>query len=67
LTSDSAVESVTFDKDRFGSTLSVSLENVDSFDGIFDVTSSVDSLDSEHSIYGHIGKEGVVAIEHREE
>lgn len=67
LTSDSTVESVTLDKDRFGGTLSVSLENVDSLDGIFDVTTSVDSLDSEHSIDSHVGEEGVVAVEHREE
>ena len=57
LRSDGAVECVTFDVNGFGSRLSVRLENVDRLDGIFDLASRVDSLDSEHSVDGHVGEE----------
>jgi hypothetical protein len=37
------------------------LEDVDRFDGVFDLATRVDGLNSEHGLHCHVGKEVVVA------
>ncbi|KAI6757546.1 hypothetical protein HG531_003371 [Fusarium graminearum] len=52
-----AVQGVTLNKNGFESALAMSLENVDSLDGVLGLVSVVGGLDSLHSIDDHVGEE----------
>lgn len=63
LTSNGTVESITLNKDGLCRTLSMSLQNVDGLDGVFDITTRVDGLYCQHGFHCHVCEEGVVAVE----
>jgi hypothetical protein len=66
LRGNSAVESVTLDVDRLERTLAVSLEDVNSLDGVLDVTTSVDGLDSKHGVDSEVSEEVAVTVRARQ-